>query len=177
MVAATDAIPLGFMNNLAFASGYNYLFAAVPGANAVFVYNVVNLIAQVQYSLNDVSTLSWLSKYPVDLLLQSQILPQQENLQLANTGIDVKADYRIIKLNPFSGDFTIGVPHVYDQNGNPTTQGNPPKAKYSPRVGVVYSIDPKTVLRSGYGLYWSPYNYPAPSPTSNIRRTAAVRRG
>jgi len=52
-------------------------------------------------------------------------------------------------------------------NGNPTTQGNPPKVKWSPRVGIVYSIDSKTVLRSGYGLYWSPYNYPAPSPTSN----------
>ena len=26
-------------------------------------------------------------------------------------------------------------------NGNPTQQGNPPKAKWSPRVGAVYSID------------------------------------
>ena len=52
-------------------------------------------------------------------------------------------------------------------NGNPTQQGNPPKAKWSPRVGAVYSLDSKTVLRGGYGLYWAPYNYPAPSPTSN----------
>jgi hypothetical protein len=51
-------------------------------------------------------------------------------------------------------------------NGNPTQQGNPPKAKYSPRLGAVYSITPKTVLRGGYGLYWAPWNYPAPSPTS-----------
>src|SRR5262249_49117475 len=52
-------------------------------------------------------------------------------------------------------------------NGNPTSQGNPPKAKYSPRVGAVYSLDTKTVIRGGYGLYWAPWNYPAPSPTSN----------
>ena len=52
-------------------------------------------------------------------------------------------------------------------NGNPTTQGNPPKAKYSPRVGAVYSIDTQTVLRGGYGLYWSPWNYATPSPTSS----------
>ena len=52
-------------------------------------------------------------------------------------------------------------------NGNPTQQGNQPKAKWSPRGGIVYSIDTKTVLRAGYGIYWSPYNYPAPSPTSN----------
>jgi hypothetical protein len=52
-------------------------------------------------------------------------------------------------------------------NGNRTTQGNPPKIKASPRVGVVYSLDPKTVLRGGYGLYWAPYNYPIPSTTNN----------
>ena len=52
-------------------------------------------------------------------------------------------------------------------NGNPTQQGNPPKAKWSPRLGAVYSLDPKTVVRGGYGLYWAPYNYPVPSATSN----------
>ena len=52
-------------------------------------------------------------------------------------------------------------------NGNPTTQGNPPKIKASPRVGIVYSVDPNTVIRAGYGLYWAPYNYPAPSTATN----------
>jgi len=52
-------------------------------------------------------------------------------------------------------------------NGNNTYQGKPPAVKYSPRVGVVYSIDAKTVVRGGYGLYWSPWNYPVPSATSN----------
>jgi hypothetical protein len=53
-------------------------------------------------------------------------------------------------------------------NGNKTEQGNPPRAKWSPRVGAVYSLDPKTVLRGGYGLYWAPWNYPVPSnSTSN----------
>jgi hypothetical protein len=51
-------------------------------------------------------------------------------------------------------------------NGNPTQQGDPPAAKYSPRLGAVYSLNSKTVLRGGYGIYWSPWNYPAPSPTS-----------
>jgi hypothetical protein len=52
-------------------------------------------------------------------------------------------------------------------NGNNTYQGNPPTAKWSPRVGAVYSLDTKTVLRGGYGLYWAPWNYPVPSATSN----------
>jgi hypothetical protein len=57
-------------------------------------------------------------------------------------------------------------------NGNPTTQGHPPAVKWSPRVGAVYSLDPKTVVRGGYGLYWAPYNYPVPSSTSNTATTA-----
>ena len=52
-------------------------------------------------------------------------------------------------------------------NGNKTTQGNPPTIKASPRVGVVYSIDTNTVLRGGYGIYWAPYNYPAPSTSTS----------
>jgi hypothetical protein len=52
-------------------------------------------------------------------------------------------------------------------DGNPTTQGNPPKMKWSPRLGAVYSLDTNTVLRAGYGLYWAPYNYPAPSTSTN----------
>jgi hypothetical protein len=51
-------------------------------------------------------------------------------------------------------------------NGNKTYQGDPPKAKYSPRLGAVYSLNSKTVLRAGYGMYWAPWNYPAPSPAS-----------
>ena len=52
-------------------------------------------------------------------------------------------------------------------DGNKTTQGNPPKLKWSPRVGAVYSINTNTVIRAGYGLYWAPYNYPAPSTATN----------
>ncbi len=52
-------------------------------------------------------------------------------------------------------------------NGNKTTQGNPPALKASPRVGIVYSVDTNTVIRGGYGIYWAPYNYPAPSTTTS----------
>lgn len=52
-------------------------------------------------------------------------------------------------------------------DGNPTTQGNPPQVKFSPRVGAVYSLNSNTVIRAGYGLYWAPYNYPTPSTSAN----------
>jgi len=44
-------------------------------------------------------------------------------------------------------------------NGAPTQQGNQPAAKFSPRIGVVYAVNPKTVIRGGYGIYQSPWNY------------------
>jgi hypothetical protein len=43
-------------------------------------------------------------------------------------------------------------------------QGDPSRLKLSPRLGVVWTLEPKTVLRGGYGLFWSPWNYPYPSP-------------
>src|SRR4051812_6724998 len=52
-------------------------------------------------------------------------------------------------------------------NGNKTTQGNPPGLKASPRVGVVYSFNTDTVLRGGYGIYWAPFNYQAPSTSTS----------
>ena len=52
-------------------------------------------------------------------------------------------------------------------DGNRTTQGNPPAIKWSPRVGVAYSIDDDTVLRGGYGLYWAPFNYPIPNSSQS----------
>ena len=45
------------------------------------------------------------------------------------------------------------------QNGANEYQGNPLSVKFSPRVGMVYSVNPKTVVRAGYGVYWAPWNY------------------
>jgi hypothetical protein len=52
------------------------------------------------------------------------------------------------------------------QNGANEYQGDPPGLKVSPRLGAVYAMNPKTVLRSGYGIYWAPWNYPAPNNTN-----------
>ncbi len=52
------------------------------------------------------------------------------------------------------------------QNGANTYQGNPPTAKISPRLGIVYSVNPRTVIRGGYGVYWAPWNYQFVSGTS-----------
>ena len=51
-------------------------------------------------------------------------------------------------------------------NGANAYQGDPPALKVSPRLGVVYSMNPKTVVRGGYGIYWAPWNYQAPNNTN-----------
>src|SRR4051812_32379075 len=50
-------------------------------------------------------------------------------------------------------------------NGAPTVQGHQPAIKPAPRAGMVFSFNDKTVLRGGWGLYFSPWNYPAAGTT------------
>jgi hypothetical protein len=44
-------------------------------------------------------------------------------------------------------------------SGAAEQQGNPKKVKPAPRVGATFALDSKTVIRSGYGLFWAPWNY------------------
>jgi len=41
-------------------------------------------------------------------------------------------------------------------------QGDPSKLKFSPRLGAAWAVHPSTVVRAGYGLFWSPWNYAYP---------------
>jgi trimeric autotransporter adhesin len=51
-------------------------------------------------------------------------------------------------------------------DGNNDYQGDPPPIKVSPRLGIVYSLTQRAVLRAGYGMFWAPWNYQFPG-TSN----------
>ncbi|MGQ0732392.1 MAG: carboxypeptidase regulatory-like domain-containing protein [Acidobacteriota bacterium] len=42
-------------------------------------------------------------------------------------------------------------------NGANKYVGRPPKVKASPRFGMAYSLNQKTVVRAGYGLFWAPW--------------------
>ncbi len=47
------------------------------------------------------------------------------------------------------------------QNGANDYQFDPPGIKLGPRAGFAYSLDEKTVIRGGVGVYWAPYILPA----------------
>ncbi len=51
-------------------------------------------------------------------------------------------------------------------DGYPTHQSDPSKMKFGPRAGFAWSVDPRTVVRGGYGLFWAPHQYPAIGATS-----------
>jgi trimeric autotransporter adhesin len=76
-------------------------------------------------------------------------------------------DSRVNKTGTLLQGRTINGGLVYaGQDGFPNYQGDPPAIKAAPRVGVVYAINPNTVIRGGYGLFYAPWNYPAPGDTS-----------
>ena len=93
-------------------------------------------------------------------------LEHETGLTEKNDGITVAFDRTLNPGGTLGGLSVNGNPVrgglVYaGQNGANRYQGNPPAVKISPRLGVVYSFNPKTVVRAGYGIYWAPWNYQA----------------
>ena len=64
-------------------------------------------------------------------------------------------------LNPTASRQVMGGLIYAGENGAPTTTGNPPAVKVSPRAGFALSVNDRTVLRAGYGLFWAPWAYGA----------------
>ncbi len=104
-------------------------------------------------------------------------LEHEDGLREANDHFTVGFDRESI--NPLNSKVTLPVdPLTGEQrqvrgglifagvNGAPRHQGNPPAVKVSPRGGVVFSFNPATVFRAGYGIFYGPWNYPAPGTTA-----------
>ena len=66
---------------------------------------------------------------------------------------------RMVVYNAFgNGPQATGGVQFAGVGGNPTTTGNM-GSKWSPRGGFAYSLDPNTVVRGGYGLFYYPIVY------------------
>ncbi len=80
------------------------------------------------------------------------------------TAIDPIAAASMSGATPSLGDGLVPTSTVLGAVGLVNTPGvhssryniNPNKRGVAPRIGFAYSIDPKTVLRGGYGLFWIP---------------------
>jgi hypothetical protein len=59
-------------------------------------------------------------------------------------------------------------------NGYPTQTGNNNRNKLSPRIGAAFSINDKTTLRGGYGLFWAPNPYGLQNTLGYAQTTAYV---
>jgi len=57
-----------------------------------------------------------------------------------------------------AGVTILGTPALVHTPGGRTSRYNldPNKIGVAPRIGFAYSVDPKTVVRAGYGLFWIP---------------------
>ena len=53
-------------------------------------------------------------------------------------------------------------------DGNPTHQWDPPGIKLGPRVGFAYTVNPETVVRGGYAVFWAPYAIPGGGGAENL---------
>ena len=62
---------------------------------------------------------------------------------------------------PLAGRTIMGGLVFAGVEGAPTEQGDLASVRVSPRVGLTYSLDDRTVLRGGWGVFYAPWNFDA----------------
>lgn len=58
--------------------------------------------------------------------------------------------------------------------GNPNHAGNPMGLKPGPRIGFAYNLNPKTVFRGGFGIFWVPQSFSATDQLGYSQTTSIV---
>lgn len=90
------------------------------------------------------------SKLTLNLGLRYEFeTPRTERFDRATRGFDRSASYRIGTLPAVGG-------LMYAGGNNPRGIYNPDRNNFAPRIGLAWSVNPKTVVRAGYALYFVP---------------------
>ena len=91
------------------------------------------------------------------------------------TSPELQAIDAAIRRNGYTGPALKGGLMFAGVNGANDYQGDPPAVKISPRVGATWALDPNTVVRGGYGLFYAPWQYTQQSHgTIGFVRTTAM---
>ncbi|HEY9138535.1 MAG TPA: TonB-dependent receptor, partial [Terriglobus sp.] len=108
---------------------------------------------------------------------------QREQNNRFNVGFDSNATYAY----PGQGvNFAKGGLLFAGQNGGPIHCCQQQKFKWSPRIGVAYQYDEKTVVHAGFGIFYAPvalafvaqgYSQASTSPISNVTPTGPTQVG
>lgn len=75
---------------------------------------------------------------------------------------------------------TVPDPKIYGAvmfagvNGNVTYAGSPTFHKWSPRIGFAYSMNSKTSVRGGYGIFWAPMPFSYQSTIGYSQQTPII---
>jgi hypothetical protein len=87
-------------------------------------------------------------------------------------------DASLTAVNPLQVDVPsltlLGEARFAGVNGNPDHAGNPLALKAGPRIGFAYSLNPKTVFRGGYGIFWAVQSFSAQQATGYSQSTSIV---
>ena len=120
--------------------------------------------AQDDWHVNDKLTLNYGVRFERETGLREK--DNQLTVDFDTTAVS-PLNSRMTLLDPITGQARqiLGGLIYAGQNGAKTEQGNQPAVKVAPRFGAVYSLDDKTVLRGGWGLYYTPWNYAATGTT------------
>lgn len=86
-----------------------------------------------------------------------QGLQERENRLTVGFSRDKPFPVQVPGLNLKGGLLYAGV------DGAPTHQSDPSKTKFAPRIGLAWTINPKMVLRGGYGIFYAPNQYAFPN--------------
>ncbi len=100
---------------------------------------------------------------------------------------DRLVDFNPTEPNPFAtaamGVTVLGNVDLVNSSGNPSREAlNLNHKGVAPRLGFAYSIDPKTVIRGGYGVFWTPIDtpwatHPLNDPTSSAQTNYTGNQG
>ncbi|MBI4266646.1 MAG: TonB-dependent receptor [Acidobacteria bacterium] len=98
-------------------------------------------------------------------------LRERDNRMVVGWGFDEPFPIQVGGTRPDGTPLALTGGTIYaGVDGAPTRQGDPNPWQFAPRAGIAYTIDDRTVVRGGYGLFWAPAQGISPSESASGTR-------